>query len=187
MGMTTFNGEKVSLTAGAPNVNTLGISLGRIARFCGHCELHYTVLCHSLTVAALLPPAYGIHGLMHDTPESLVSDVPTPMKSQVARSREGKLLERIYITAGLPWPIPDEALEAVAEADHLALIAEAHVLKHRGEWGEPDPHAVALTKKHLKKVSEYIDLAGTGVAGAVFERAFKKYSKLAGFDESEWV
>lgn len=171
--MITYGGERVTLTAGAPSINTIGVALGRITRFCGHTQEFYTVLGHVLTVAAIVPDEYAIYGLMHDAQESLVADVPTPMKSQVARNREHNLLKRIYISNGIPWPIPDAAQDAVDVADEVALIAEAHVLQHPGsiaQWGdEYDKEAGRLTRKHLKKVKDWLDAEK---AGKVFERAF---------------
>jgi len=171
--MITYGGERVTLTAGAPSIHTVGVALGRITRFCGHTERFYTVLGHVLTVAELVPSKYAIYGLMHDAQESLVADVPTPMKSQVARNREYNLLKRIYITNGLPWPIPEAAQEAVDIADEIALIAEAHILKHPGsiaQWGEEyDEEAGKLTRKHLRRVNGWLD---ADKAGRAFEKAF---------------
>jgi hypothetical protein len=177
--MITYGGERITLTTGAPNIRTIGVALGRIARFCGHTQKHYTVLGHVLTVSQLVPEKYAIYGLMHDAQEALVSDVPTPMKSQVARNREHGLLKRIYIANGLPWPIPEEAQEEVDMADEKALIAEAHVLKHPGakeQWGdEYDPVAALLTRKHLRSVQKWLDAE---TAANVFEKAFRSaYAK----------
>lgn len=184
--MITYGGERVTLETGAPTINTIGVSLGRIMRFCGHTERPYSVLAHSLVTAELVPPKFGIYALMHDAQESLMSDVPTPMKSQVARNREYKLLERIYITNGLPWPIPEEAQEAVDEADETALIAEAHILGHPAAvyfWGEEyDEVAGMLTKKYAKKTVEWLEAS---VSGPLFVKKFKTYVSLAGLDAIE--
>lgn len=186
--MITHGGERVTLTAGAPSIRTIGVSLGRIMRFAGHTKYVYSVLAHSLTVAGLMPEHLSIYGLMHDSQESLVSDVPTPMKSQVARNREQTLQQRIYIANGIPWPIPEHVQELVDEADHKALVAEAHILEHPGaaaQWGEDyDPAAGALTKKHLKNVTAWLD---ADKAGAKFEWHFKRCFNLAGLDKpGEW-
>lgn len=171
--MITYGGERVTLTAGAPSIHTIGVALGRITRFCGHTGEFYTVLGHVLTVAQLVPDKFAIYGLMHDAQESLVADVPTPMKSQVARNREHNLLKRIYITNGLPWPIPDDAQDAVDIADEIALIAEAHVLKHPGsiaQWGDDyDADAAKLTRKHLRRVKGWLE---ADKSGKTFEKAF---------------
>lgn len=187
--MITYGGERVSLQTGAPSINTIGISLGRIVRFCGHTKLYYTVLAHSLAVAEIMPQEIAIYGLMHDAQESLVSDVPTPFKTQVARNREAVLLRNIYITHGLPWPIPDEVQDEIDQADHKALIAEAHILQHPGaaaQWGVSyDEAAGKATRKYLKHVKGFLDPAKSG---PYFERKFKKYRKLADLDVADqWV
>lgn len=186
--MITYGGERVTLQSGAPSLNTLGVSLGRIVRFCGHTEYLYSVLAHSFVVAELVAPEERVYAFLHDTPETMVSDVPTPMKSQVARNRERVLLERIYIANGLPWPIPEEIQESIDDADHKALIAEAHILKHpgaEGQWGTTyDSEAGRLTRKYAKKVFEWLDPTKSGPA---FDKAFKKYYALAGLNEpGEW-
>lgn len=186
--MICYKGERVTLTTGSPGLYTMGVSLARIFRFAGHTEYIYSVLAHSFVVASLMPPKLGVYGLVHDTPEVLVSDVPTPMKSQVARNREHALLQRIYMANGLPWPLTEEITQAIEEADHTALIAEAHVLKHPGaqaQWGtEYDADAAKLTKKYMKKTIDWLD---ADVAGPLFVKEFKKYANLAGLnDAGEW-
>ncbi len=187
--MITYKGERVTLSTGAPGIETIGVSLGRIVRFAGHTKLFYSVLAHSLVVAGIMPEEIAIYGLMHDAQESLVSDVPTPMKSQVARNREHVLQSRIYVANGLQWPLSEKIVAAVEQADHAALIAEAHILEHPGaaaQWGaEYDKEAGRLTRKYAKKSIEWIDPA---ISGPVFVKAFKKYATLAGLqDPGDWT
>lgn len=176
--MLTFAGESVPVDGdGAPELYTIGVSLGRVARFCGHTKLFYTVLGHSLTVAAIMPAEYGIYGLHHDDPEVCMGDVPTPWKTQWARQREHRLLKRIY-AQHMPdlWPVPDEALEALEWADHAALVAEAYALEHPGYgriWTEePNKDAVELTLYHQDKVLQFLE---PEIAGPIFEEAHKSY------------
>ena len=182
--MILYGGERVTLTAGVPTLNTIGVSLGRIVRFTGHTKEWYSVLSHSLVVAELLPPEIGVYGQMHDAQEICASDVPSPMKTQVARQRERMIQKRIYISYGLQWPIPDEIVEAVEVADHKALLAEAHILGHPGTsdyWGtEYDAEAAKLTRKYLKKTALFLD---PSYSGPYFEKTFKKFAKLAGLDD----
>lgn len=178
--MITYGGERVTLTTGVPSLYTIGVALGRIPRFCGHTKHWYPVLCHSLVVARLLPEELGIHGLMHDFQENVFADVPTPMKTQVARNREARVLERIYLANGIEWP-DEEVWDLVHEADHKALVAEAYICEHPGartQWPEdPDPEAAALTKRYLKDCRRFLD---DFVAGPFLEREFKKFARLAG-------
>lgn len=189
MGMTLYGGEVVSLDSGVPELFTMGVSLGRVVRFTGHLRQFYSVLAHSITVAGIMPEEYAIYGLMHDTQECIFSDVPTPVKSQVARNREHRVQSRIYPVYGLQWPVPEEIQEAVEEADHTALQAEAVALGHRAGgtyWGtDVDPIALKLTKQQAKfpKVLNYLD---ADYAGKLFENTFNKYAKLAGINAPDW-
>ncbi len=178
--MSLYQGENVTLTSGAPSLYTIGVSLGRIPRFCGHTRDLYTVLPHVLTVATILPDRYALYGLLHDAPECMVSDVPTPMKTQVARNRENALLKRIYASTGIKWPISEAAQEAVDEADHLALVAEAHVLGHSaadriGDLSEVHPELIALVEYHLENVPTMMN---PEVSGPIYEEAFNHYLML---------
>lgn len=186
--MTCYQGENVSLDSGVPSIFSMGVSLGRIVRFTGHLRQFYPVLAHSAVVAALMPEEVGIYGLMHDSQESIFSDVPTPVKSQIARRRESKVQKRIYIANGIP-PLTDEVEELLDDADHLALVAEAIVLQHAAGpavWGtEVDPLAAKLTRAYAspKKIPNWLD---ADYAGKFFENAFKKYAKLAGISTPSW-
>lgn len=191
--MITHGGERVTLQTGAPSLNTIGVSLGRIMRFAGHTKYPYSVLGHSLVVAAIMPPEKGIYGLMHDAQEICFSDVPTPMKSQVARNREHVVQARIYIANGLLLPLDEATVAAVEDADHAVLIAEAHVLEHPGaaaQWGADfDKEAARLTRKYQKKTIDWLNVDGErDIAGPLFVKEFKKYMKLAGLDApGEWL
>lgn len=182
--MICHDGENVTLQSGYPTLNTMGITLGRIVRFCGHTNLFYPVLGHNVVVAALLPPEEGIYGLMHDSQESIFADVPSPMKTRIARRREHVVLERIYNGYGIPLPSED-TLERVEEADHVAVIAEAHVLGHIGadsQWGdEYDYLAGVLTKKYQKKAKVWA--FEPEKASRFFIKEFNKYYALAGLDK----
>lgn len=185
MGMTTYTGDVVSLESGVPSLFSIGVSLGRIVRFTGHLRCFYPVLAHSLVVAALMSEEIGIYGLMHDSQESIFSDVPTPVKSEIARNRERKVQKRIFIALGIPAP-SEKTMDLLEEADHAALVAEAIVLGHKGEWGtDYDPIAGKLTKTYAnpKKILNWLD---ADYSGKFFENTFKKYAKLAGLDATSW-
>jgi hypothetical protein len=182
--MYVYRGEYISPDAGAPSLFTIGVSLARVARFCGHTRQYYTVLPHVLSVAALLPPEEGLGGLMHDTPEVCVGDVPTPMKTQAAVDREDVLLRRWYDHFGLAWP-SEEAQARLKEADTKMLVAEASVLgyhKNMLEWvsemyHEPDPQAMYLVERYIPKAELWA--TRPDLSGRVFERAFARYRALA--------
>lgn len=177
--MITYGGERVTLTTGVPGIHTIGVALGRIPRFCGHTRDWYPVLCHCVVVARLLPDEIAIHGLMHDFQEALFADVPTPMKTQVARNREERVLQRIYEANGIELP-DEEVQDLVHEADRVALVAEAHVLGHPGadaQWGtEYDRDAARDTRRLRARATTFLD---ADYAGGYLARQFKQYAALA--------
>jgi 5'-deoxynucleotidase YfbR-like HD superfamily hydrolase len=169
------NGEEIWPSGGAPELATIGQSLGRIARFNGHTKHDYNVLAHSLAGAHLMPKPNGIYFLMHDTPEIACADVPTPWKTEAARKRERMLLRRIYEKHGLPWPIPEEIQDQVDQADHMILAAEAHVLEHPAVdriWPERDVYACMLTREQLRLAPGY---RNPEVSAPKFIEAFNMY------------
>lgn len=177
--MILYGGEKVSLENGAPSLESVAVALGRIPRFCGHTTKFYPVLGHIFTVAQMMRPYTAIHGFLHDAQEAMFADVPTPMKTKVARNREHRVLERLYASLGLALPT-SEIEEEIEWADHTVLIAEAHVLGHPGaeaQWGsEFDERAGALTRQRLRYAQSYLD-ADTAIAA--FNRYYKSALKVA--------
>jgi hypothetical protein len=115
---------------GVPTLGDIGIGLGRQSRFGGQTRLYHTVLAHVLTVADIMPEQYAIYGLLHDAPEAIMGDTPTPWKHPAVVELEDTLYERIIRHYELPWPIAPHVQAAVNEADRKALIAEAYALQH---------------------------------------------------------
>lgn len=116
---------------GVPTLEDIGIGLGRQARWAGQVDLDFPVLAHALCVVEFMPEEYAIFGLLHDAPEAIMSDVPTPWKCDEFKELEHRLYERIARHYGLPWPIPPHVQAAVDKADYEALVTEAYVLGHR--------------------------------------------------------
>ena len=161
-----------------PDLYSIGVSLGRMPRFAGHTKELYTVLGHVLTVAAIMPPKYGILGLLHDSQESIVGDVPTPWKTSSAEALEVELQERIFRGYGLKWPVPDRIWAEVKKADRIALGAEAHVAGHPEAeywWPEYNQNAAEITSFHLQHVSSMLC---AGISGPIYEEAFSHYAQL---------
>lgn len=182
MTMICYQGERVGLDKGSPSLFSLGVSLGRQIRWCGHYNdaRYYSILCHSLACAEYVPIRAALDALLHDTSEALMADVPTPMKTKTHRRREQILRANIYADLGLRWPVPDRVEEWVDEADDAMKGAEAYVLGHPGfeDFGYTlDPDAVKLVKKYVKLGDH---LLNPEKAGKLFEKRFKKYRKEVG-------
>lgn len=121
----------------SPELSDIARGLARMVRFAGQTRDYYTVLLHTLTVADIIAPEFREYALLHDAPESIVSDVVTTWKTQAAKDREHELLELITVEykrenpdSLIEWPWPQGAVDAVADADEVALAAEAHALGH---------------------------------------------------------
>jgi hypothetical protein len=86
-----------------PNYNTITIemiahSLSQKCRFNGHTKYFYSVAQHSLNVMYAiddnkeLNPVVGLVGLLHDSVEAFVADIPSPLKQLVSiRVRNKKM------------------------------------------------------------------------------------------------
>jgi hypothetical protein len=158
----THSGRSVFVgsTAG-PSLDDIAVGLGRTARFAGQTKRWYPVLAHTIVVSKLVRPENRLHALLHDAPESVVGDVPTTWKTDAARDHEDALLCRIYTELGIAMPGP-EAIADVALADHLCLVAEAHVLGHaQPTWWDEEPNvdAVRWTKGELRFCRQYLTSA----------------------------
>jgi len=168
-----------------PTLRDIGQGLGRIPRFAGHTDTWYPVLCHVLTVAESVHPKWSIYGLMHDAPEAVTSDTPTPWKTKEQSAVEHILYERICRAYGLPWPIPPEGQAAVAEADYRCLAIEAHVLGHRNPWAclREDHHPLEIdreiTMATKARSAMAVDCIDRVIAADMFTAAFVKFSRLS--------
>jgi hypothetical protein len=171
----------------------MGVSLARIVRFTGNQEGVYTVLPHSLVVAALLPEDEGIFGLMHDTQESITNDVPRPVKTDAHALVEEILYERICRHYGIPYPCPEDVAKRLHKADNAALVAEAYIVGYADpmyEWFTEkelvlDPEAGRLTRRYVQEVERW--MFTPEASGPLFERKYKEYMAKAGLEIPEGV
>jgi uncharacterized protein len=93
-----------------PNPNDISIediadALSKICRFGGHCDPFYSVAQHSVLVAANMPRAGALEGLLHDASEAYLGDVVAPLKHQPElagyRKLEARMMEAISVRFGL--------------------------------------------------------------------------------------
>ncbi len=100
-------------------------SLSQLCRFGGHCNRFYSVAEHSVLVGRIV----GFHGLVHDTAEAYMIDVPRPIKSLWPgyKDLEALNLLTIYRALGLIWPSQIEK-DRVKDADNRMLATEVLAL-----------------------------------------------------------
>jgi len=157
--MITRTGERVFTNNNVgPSQESIAVALSRIPRFCGHTREWYSVFSHTMVVNQLMVKKYRLDGQMHDAPEAVVSDVPTPWKTVAAKKRERMLLRRIYRDLGIAL-LDAQVQMAVEAADAAALAAEAHLLGHPAAeevWPNPGKRALALTEHEMSKTFFYL-------------------------------
>ena len=125
----TFTGKKfdpVEANADLIDIRDIAHSLSLQCRFNGHCRTFYSVAEHCVRVSKILAGSNALWGLLHDSAEAYVSDLPRPVKARLPRfvEIEDALLKKIITHFHLPWPMPAE----VCAADDQLLATEARDL-----------------------------------------------------------
>lgn len=113
-----------------PDIRDIAHALSLLCRYRGQITYHYSVAQHSLLVERILKeqgysPRTRMAGLLHDAPEMLISDCPSPLKKQMPEfmameTRIGDLFNNHF-------DIRTE-VEEVHDADKLALENEWFML-----------------------------------------------------------
>ncbi len=131
-GVLTYTGSMVGVNFGQPNVVDIAVQCMRQCRFAGALKEWWPVGMHQMLTADIMDRVLDRHELvldclLHDAPEAIFGDTPTPVKTAERREQENKLQVRIYQSLNIKIPTADQLL-VIKEADTLALIAEAVVL-----------------------------------------------------------
>ncbi len=70
------------------NINDICWGLSQITRFSGQCNQDYKVAQHCCLVCDLVNEEYKLEGLMHDSAEAYIGDIPTPVKRMIPDIKE---------------------------------------------------------------------------------------------------
>ena len=125
------------------DVISLAVSLSNQARYAGHCR-RFSVAEHTWLCSYLVPEHLRLEALMHDGPESIVTDMIRPVKRNLGRDNTYFVMERnIWEKAFVAkWPtyLALELRREVVEADVAILGLEKQVLHPRSDpWDLPFP------------------------------------------------
>lgn len=140
----------------------------------------WPVTLHTFVVCDLLPDRLKIHGLAHDTPETITGDVPKPVKTKAIEEFEKYLLRAIYKkTFRIPLPnARDHAI--IKKADGDALRGEVYTVGTRRLQDEYPrcPQAEELVLKYLAEYPPLECINPDGRAVIEFMRRFRLYMDL---------
>jgi len=114
-------------------------ALSCMPRFAGHTRSFYSVAQHCVLVSRLVPKHWALYGLLHDSAEAYLMDLPTPIKRlfPAYERAEQRLLGVIGQCFGLPelW----QHAAPIKQADALALRIEQYHLMPEVSWWTREP------------------------------------------------
>lgn len=132
--ITTYDDRQVfpyrPVPADYNNIKDIAYSLARINRYNGtyHGRESYSVAQHSVYVSWLVPQEHKLAAILHDAPEKILNDLPSPLKHDLQEYLDlEKLHEKAACEAwNLTVPLSHPAIK---EADRSVLYWEAIAMK----------------------------------------------------------
>ena len=152
--MQTYTGKQVwplDIRPGDLDIIDIAHSLSMQGRYAGHCIRFYSVAEHSVLVAKYLrdhghDATTVFKGLMHDSTESYLVDVPRPVKAFLTGYKEIEAALWVSIAAWLG--LSAEMPAAVKSADDRILLDERNQnmapATYEGGWPVAEPLGVTL-------------------------------------------
>lgn len=170
---------KIGFPTGSPSLWDVAVSLSREGRYAGAGMRFWPVALHTFVVCDMLPSKLKIHGLLHDSTESVTGDIPKPAKSEELEAFEDRLLSIIYKGLDIPSPSPSE-WDTVKVADKKALRGEVYTVGTQALQQVYDrcPEAEALVSFYIDKYTYADCLEASGRVPIEFMRRFRQYKDL---------
>lgn len=135
-------------------IEDIAHALSLICRWGGHCKVFLSVAQHSLHVSKMVSPDLALMGLLHDAPEYLFGDMPSPIKHRLPDyvKAEKNLLKMIFRKFGLD----PEHYALIKPADIQAMHNE-YTINHQNEQliaNMPNAHIEQLFLKRFKELTK---------------------------------
>ncbi len=175
----TYSG-KISFPGGAPCLFDMAVQLSRECRYAGAGMRWWPVALHTFVVCDLLPEPLKIHGLAHDTAETITGDVPKPVKTRAIENFENTLLHSIYRKT-FHIPLPTKAEHAIVKAaDTNVLCGEVYTVGTRRlqDIYPRCPQAEELIMKYLAEYPPLECINPDGRAPIEFLRRARLYMDM---------
>jgi len=176
---------KIGFPSGSPSLWDIAVSLSREGRYAGAGMRWWPVALHTFVVCDMLPSKLKLHGLLHDSTESVTGDIPKPAKSKELEDFEDKLLAVIYKGLDVSLPSPLE-WDAVKVADKKALRGEVYTVGTQAlqQVYPRCPEAEELVHVYLDKYTYADCLEASGRVPIEFMRRFHQYKNLISMPRS---
>ena len=119
-------------------IEDIAHGLSNTSRYSGQCKRHYSVATHSVIVAMFLPDELKFEGLLHDSTEAFMADIPTPLK--ILLPDYLGIERRLDATIRRQFGLPAEMSPEVKRVDHLVLAIEKPILMGQSviHWDLPE-------------------------------------------------
>lgn len=174
----TYSGKKFDVLNPKPEqivIEDIAHALSQVCRFAGHSKFFYSVAQHSYLGSFLVPAEDAVWFLLHDSSESYIGDMSSPLKhlteaGKAYRPIEKKIMQVICNKFGLPETQP----ASVDAIDIAMLYAEKKQMMGSIPWDRD-------WGKHIKPA----DVVIREMSPKVIERLFlKRFFKLANLKEN---
>lgn len=133
------------------DIEDIAHALSHQCRWSGHVKTFYSVAQHSLFVCNLLPEKYKLAGLLHDSSEAFLVDIPRPVKLHFSKYKavEDNLMKIIAKKFKFDYPLH----EIVKKADDDALMHEwdNYILCEKAEQDSSIPNFSFVKAEFLKE------------------------------------
>ena len=156
--ITTFSGKTFHVLDPQPNevaLEDVAHALALTNRFSGHTRFPYSVAQHSVLVSNVVPPELMLQGLLHDSAEAYITDIPTPLKKKLEDIQE--IERRICIAVGDALGVNMELKsDAVKDADLRMFETECRDLMSnlRGYYHDVLPYDMAIVPWSWQEAKE---------------------------------
>lgn len=144
------------------DIECAAASLAKQCRFGGHTLEFFSVAEHVVGVSKVVPPGFEREGLLHDIAESVMIDMPTPLKRMLPDY--SALLKRLEAKLHPMFGIPAIMSPEVRHGDLVALATERAYIKAKNDqpWGilegiEPDCHIAPRCLSPRKAFNLFMD------------------------------
>jgi hypothetical protein len=177
----SYTGRLVGPHADSPSLQDISVQLGRVCRYAGAGVKFWSVLLHSMVVADLIDqPELKIYGLLHDSTEGIVGDIPRGFKPAVITEVEDFMFDQILESFGLPKMTP-EIHRIVKFADNEALAGEVWTVGTSALqqfYTDRSKRAEELVLKYAKEFPPETTIHPDGIAVIEFVSRFRDYSDI---------